>query len=415
MSAKLPFQVRIKVLCLYLFVLFIVYLARSYLGSFFIFLYYFLLFFPIASLIHLLIAFGSIRYHQEFSSEHPVKGETVSYKLLLVNESFLPVPYIQVRFKPLHPFLEPVMTDFSTFLPKNTAVEKQYQIQCPFRGTYTVGLEEIALEDYLRLFRVHRSVYHRTFYVYPRILRLRRLPAIIEGGTQQAQGTYRGPVPDTSLFAQLRLYRSGESLRRLDWKKFAGTGIPFIKSYETTTEPGLSIYLDLRRGDYSGLEALAIEDTSVEILVALTNFLLDKGIHTEIRAPGRRVFSFLGDSQAQFDQFYRSTIQLMFQDSKVSVVELFKVDREQGMKPGSALFITHLIDAGLFAFIEGSLRGNNAVAVVFNRGSIDRSDSSGREDSRTLEYFNRLRDRGARIIVVESAATLVEDMEAVHA
>ena len=408
MGIKAPFQVRFRALCLYLFVLFIVYLARSYVGSFFVFLYYFLLFFPIVSLLHLLIVQSGVRYHQEFSSEHPVKGETVSYRLLLVNESFLPAPYVQVRFKRLNPFMERIMSDFSTYLAGGAEVEKRYRIQCPYRGIYTVGLAEIALEDFLRLFRVRRSVYHRTFYVYPRILYLKHFPAVIEGGSQKAFGTYQGAVPDTSLFAMLRPYRDGESLRHLDWKKFANTGSPFLKSYETTTEPGLSIYLDLRRAKHSGVEALEIEDTSVEILVALARFLLEKGIRIEIRAPGRRVYQFIGDNSAQFDEFYHSTTQLMFKDSDRGLADLYRADRRLKCNTGSALFITHLIDAGLFALIEESLSGDNEVAVVFNRRGLG-------EDRRTLEYFNRLRDRGARIIVVDSADTLVEDLGAARA
>ncbi len=407
MADKLPFTIRIKAFSLYLFFLFLIYLARSYLGFIFIFFFYMALFFPIGSLLYLLIAAARIRYHQEFSTEHPVKGQTVTYRLTLTNESPLPIPYLIVHFKPVNPFMERITTDFSTYLGRYGITERKYEIQLPFRGIYTVGLDNLVFEDLFHLFRITRSVWYRTFYVYPRILYLNRFPYILKGGTQKTHGTFQGTVPDLSLFTQLKAYRSGESLRHICWKKFASTGIPFLREYEITTEPGLTIYVDLRRGTHIGINALKIEDTSIEILVSLVKYFLDQGIRIIIRAPGRNLYSFTGNNRIQFNDFYTSTFQLLFQKT-ISPAKLYRADRKSGFQSSSSLFITHLMDADLFAFIEESLGMKNTISVIFNHAGCEDQDVA-------LQYFNRLRDRGAKILVVRDSDSIVEDLGAIRA
>ncbi|MBA7695445.1 hypothetical protein ES703_104073 [subsurface metagenome] len=253
-----------------------------------------------------------------------------------------------------------------------------------------MGLDNLVFEDLFHLFRITRSVWYRTFYVYPRILYLNRFPYILKGGTQKTHGTFQGTVPDLSLFTQLKAYRSGESLRHIYWKKFASTGIPFLREYEITTEPGLTIYVDLRRGTHRGINALKIEDTSIEILVSLVKYFLDQGIRIIIRAPGRNLYSFTGNNRIQFNDFYTSTFQLLFQKT-ISPAKLYRADRKSGFQSSSSLFITHLMDADLFAFIEESLGMKNTISVIFNHAACEDQDLA-------LQYFNRLRDRGAKIL-----------------
>jgi uncharacterized protein (DUF58 family) len=305
---------------------------------------------------------------------------------------------IHVRFKQIHPHVQRMSDNFSVFLARNERVHKEYQIRCSYRGIYTVGLQEIALEDPLHLFRITLKVWYRTFYVYPRILNLGRIPSIIEGGTEKAHGSFQGTVPDTSLFSRLRDYRRGESLHHLYWKKFASTGIPYLKSYDTSTEPGLTVYLDLRQRE-QGLQAMAVEDTSVEILVALVRFFFDRGIRTRIRAPGRTLYSYTGASREQFHDFYTSTTRLIFQDT-VSPVELYRIEQQTS----AVLFITHFIDTELFALLERSVGSDSLLAVILNL--------TGQELTvHTQRYLQRLQERGAGMLIVHGAETIVSDLE----
>ncbi len=402
----LPLGVRGRALALYLAVLVLAYLAGSYLGALFLGLFYLVLFMPLLSLVHLAVTASHIRYHQSFSTEHPVKNEGVVYRLEVANESILPMPAVTVRFKQVHPFMEELMPDFTSLLRARGRLSRSYSLRCPFRGIYTVGLEAVEVPDLLGLVRLRLSVYYRTFYVYPRVLQLASFPTAEVEGRQSALGASGGLLPDHSLFVQLRAYRRGESLRHLYWRKFAATGIPQIREYQSGSEPAVTLYLDSRRAPRRGSAGLAVEDASVEILVALVRFLLLQGVATHVRAPGRTVFSFSGAGIDDFDAFYRHTSELFFQDTG-SPMRLYRHDLASGMlAPSAVLVISHLMDPELFTVLEESLQSREPVSLVFNH-----SGYPPLARRRNRRYFNLLRDRGARIVEVEDTRSIVEDLE----
>jgi hypothetical protein len=348
----------------------------------------------------------ALKYHQDFSTEHPVKGESVSYRLALANEAWLPLHCLQARFKAVHPFLEEVLPDFSMHLPAGGRLEREYRIHCPFRGIYTVGLESLEAEDSLGLLRLRRRVWHRTFYVYPRVLMLRAFSAGPERSEQLAQGSSVGAVPDFALFAQLRRYRRGEPLRHVAWKKFAATGTPFLKEFDTSAQPGVSIYFDLRETGLSGRQALQAEDVSMEILVALVRYYLDRGIPLSVRAPGRSLFGFQGSLPSQFQDFYASTMKLIFQPA-ISPAALYRYDMQGGEAEGSsAILVTHRYDPEVFALLESSLAVGTPLALILNQSGHEEA-----ERRRALPYLQALRERGAAIRLVRGTATILEDLE----
>jgi uncharacterized protein (DUF58 family) len=406
MIADLPAVPRIRRLGVYLLALFVLYLAGSYVASFFLFLFYLLFFLLVLSLLYLLLTFFSLRYYQEFSTEHPIKGESVTYRLSLANETILPLHFLEVRFKTIHPFMEEVLPAFTTFLPGGGRVEKQYRIHCPFRGIYTVGLQTLEAEGPLHFLLLRRRVWYRTFYVYPRVLSLRAFSTGAEKSERLSQGSSTGAVPDYALFSRLRNYRQGESLRHVAWKKFAATGSPFLKEYDTSAEPGVTIYFDLRQTQLKGRRALETEDVSVEILVALVKFYLDQDVPVTVRAPGRNVYTFRAGSGSRFQRFYESTMELIFQQT-ISPAALYRLDKQSGsFEAASAIVVSHLFDPQVFSLVEDSLSGETPVSLILNQNGYDEAERKA-----VFPYLYGLSERGANIHFVDGPATIVEDLQ----
>lgn len=391
---------------MYLLALFVAYLAGSYVAPFFLYLFFILLILPLLSLSYLLLTFLRLKYYQDFSTEHPMKGESVVYRLILSNETFLPLHHLAVGFKTIHPFMEAILPRFTTYIRAGDRLEKVYEINCPFRGIYTVGLESLSAEDPLHLVVLHRRVWFRTFYVYPRVLPLRRFSTGLERSERLTQGASTGAVPDFALFSQLRSYHYGESLHHLAWKKFASTGTPYIKVYDTSAEPGVTIYFDLRPTEASGMKALETEDVSVDVLVALVRYYLDQGVPVAVRAPGRTVYSFRGDTASAFQRFYLSTMELLFQPT-ISPAAFYQLDnRAGGYESTSAIIISHLFDPEIFSTVEESLVAETSVALILNRSGYARAQRKA-----VVPYLYSLSERGANIRFVDGPEDIVESLE----
>ena len=434
---RLPLLLGLRALGIYLFAVIISYLAAAYLGTFFVVFASAIILLPVLSFLLLLLASFGLRYRQHFSNEHPVKGQVIAYRCVIQNTSFIPLPRVRALFRAIRP------TDadhpgigvrgsrdrghqqvLETFLPGNEEVAREQTVQLPYRGIYNIGLDRIELGDTLQLFTIRPRVRRRAFRVYPRILQLRSF----RPGTERRFGTSEegslGALPDYALFNQLREYRPGESVRHLAWKKFASTGIPVVKDYDSTSEPAVTIYVDLRPMPPHTEDVLLAEDVTVEALVALVNHFLERNLPVIVRAASRELFDFSGDHSSDFKRFYESTFALLF-ESDISAARLYQSHLETGMNTevNSMFFITHLLDPEILLLLEEQRANNFQLTLIYNQtaeaaGGVPGAGSpwpAAGADRQTLAYsgyFNRLREQGTRVVTLRGAESIVADLEA---
>ena len=414
--ARFPFTLRLRACGTYLFAIVIGYLAAAYLGTFFAVFATMFILLPLISLLLLLIAGAGLRYSQHFSNEQPVKGQELQYRCIVENGSALPLPRVRALFRAIRPTADGgnggeagggASQNLLTYLPGHQYVEREQTVQLPYRGIYTVGLDRIELSDTLQLFTVRPRVKVREFRVYPRILPV----GSFEPGSERRLGTSEvgslGTLPDYSLFNQLREYRPGESVRHLAWKKFASTGVPVVKEYDSTSEPAVSIYVDLRPVPPAAPDVLLTEDVTVEALVALVNHFLQRNLPVTVRAASRELYEFIGDHSSDFARFYESTFELLFV-SDISAARLYETHLETGMNTevNSMFFITHLLDPEILLLLEEQRASNFQVTLIYNQ-TAGAGDTHG-------GYFNRLREQGTRVVTLRSAGSIVADLEAGH-
>lgn len=415
LAAQFPFTLRLRACGVYLFAIVVAYLAAAYLGTFFaVFATVFILL-PIISLLILVIAAAGLRYSQHFSNEQPVKGQELQYRCIIENGSALPLPRVRALFRAIRPTADDgggetgagAAQSLLTYLPGHQFVEREQTVQLPYRGIYAVGLDRIELSDTLQLFTVRPRVKVREFRVYPRILPI----GSFQPGSERRLGTSEvgslGTLPDYSLFNQLREYRPGESVRHLAWKKFASTGVPVVKDYDSTSEPAVSIYVDLRPVPRAAPDVLLTEDVTVEALVALVNHFLQRNLPVTVRAASRSLYEFIGDHSSDFSRFYESTFELLFV-SDISAARLYETHLETGMNTevNSMFFITHLLDPEILLLLEEQRASNFQVTLIYNQ-------TAGAGDSHAA-YFSRLREQGTRVVTLRSAGSIVADLEAHH-
>lgn len=399
---------RARALGFYAGVLVIAYLAAAYLGGFFVVLAVTLLLIPILSFAALQAAAAAVGYGQRFSSAHPVKGERIVYSLRIENRSVIPVSQLHVEFKAVRPLGETVLPDLSIYLGGSAVIDRDYPIRLPYRGIYTIGIRRVTLRDPLRLFAVRPQVGFREFQVFPRVLKLSRLAAGDQAHPHAGRRESMIGEPDYAMFTQLREARHGEAARHIAWRKFAAVGKPFVRQYQASSEPAVTIYVDLRMppAEAAGAPVLAVEDVTIEALLAVVRYFLSTGVPTAVRAAvGQQVYAFAGRHLDEFDRLYRENFRLAFKDS-VSPARLFWADWEARADDAeSVMFLTHHLDPELFTIIEASVSSKQVTGVIFNgtgRGPGALHDAE--------QYFNTVRNRGGRVMLLRGPDTIEEDL-----
>lgn len=406
---KINKYVRWPALGIYAFCVYIIYLIGTIYAEYIFILFVVMLLYPILSLILLIISYMTIRYSQNFSTDHPIKGKGVDYTILITNPSLFPIAHVNIVFRSVTPSGETKLPNLNFFIMPFGSFKKTFEIKCPYRGIYMVGFEELMIEDLLHFFRIPLKIWHQTFYVYPQVLELQYISAGLEEIRGGDKGLPFGGEPDYAMFDQLKEYRDGESIRHIYWKKTAIIGKPMLKQFDATPDPAVHIYFDLRKPIEKYISELEIEDVSVEILTSLTNFFLRHSINTTVKAPGSEYFNFTGKNPTDFGEFYNLTANLVFQDT-ISLAKLFRsVAIRKDLNSNAVFFVTHILDLELFTMIQASLESNMIFTVIFNQCGFD---SEGK--AKNIDYFNSLRNQGARIIAVEGTATIIEDLQREH-
>lgn len=398
-----PLFVRLGAALIYLFIAALIYLAGIHVAPIFYFLYLLVLLVPLAAVAQIVVTLIGLRYYQDFDTEHPVKGQGIGYRLTVANEIFLATCVVRVRFKLIHPDLDSSLQDLQLSFAGRGSFQKNYRISCPYRGIYTVGLESLELRDLIGWLRFRRPVYHRTFYVYPRIIELE--PAF---GVSRSYGLKKlsraGRESDFALIEGLEEYRSGMPVKHIAWKKFVGTGHPYLKSYGKSAEPGITLYLDLRRNEQPEAHELEAEDCSIEIAVALVKYFLDNRIPVVAKAMGTTLHHFSGSDAEAFDLYYRDTINLIFQKT-ISPTVLYHADRRATGSGGSVLFITHHLDAEMLELIETGETGS--VGAIVNQTAL-----TAKEKQRLAARREHMAEAGGTLFVVDGPETIREDLQA---
>ena len=96
---------------------------------------------------------------------------------------------------------------------------------------------------------------------------------------------------------------------------------------------------------------------------------------------------------------------LIFQDT-ISPAALYRSDSAATTRDGSTLIVTHILDGDIFSLVEESLVQGSSIILVFNQAGY-----TAEEKEQADNYFQNLRERGARILVVDSSDTIVTDLE----
>jgi uncharacterized protein (DUF58 family) len=217
-------------------------------------------------------ALGNLGIRRRFS-DHAFLGEQVAVTLELENRGRLPLPWVQ--------FSESVPLMLRTERPVNQVItlpgrqqrDVTYSVQAMRRGYYRLGPLRLAAGDQFgfneRQFRL-RADY---LTVYPRITPLTRLglPSRLPFGTiASRQRLFEDPARPVGV----RGYRSGDSLRQINWKVSAHTENLVVKTFQPAISLETAVLLNLDGRDYS--DRYGGPEWAIELAASLAAHLVEQ-------------------------------------------------------------------------------------------------------------------------------------------
>lgn len=229
------------------------------------------------SLVSLLLAMLTLRVDSEIDKTSALRGETIKYTLYLKGIAILPVTgFLAVKSAEFEK--RSLRRKRHTFIMVPSFMIKhnfKFEIPCSHVGLWNVGIKSLHFEDIFGLFdlpivRSKKSTYTVELAVMPHI---HELEYDIESDSSGDYGSNSDlDSEEGELLGDSRIYREGDSLKRINWKLSVRTKTLYARKYEMPQKPRISIVTDCAFLDDGVGDSV---DIACESAISLIKFFAD--------------------------------------------------------------------------------------------------------------------------------------------
>lgn len=232
-------------------------------------------------------AFRKLNFSRHFT-DHAFLSERVEVTITLRNNSRLPLPWLQAA-ESVPPQLGAGKTpSVAVSLRGKETSRFQYSIRPTRRGYYRLGPLHLRSGDLFGWSEQSGVSQPSYLTVYPRITPLARLgfPSRLPfGAIAGNQRLFEDPARPVGV----RDYRSGDSLRQINWKVSAHTNSLVVRTLQPAISLDTAIVLNLNRDDYERRTRYSAPEWAIEVAASIAAHLTERqqavGLMTNGRDP----------------------------------------------------------------------------------------------------------------------------------
>ena len=319
-------------------------------------------FVPVVAVVYLLCVYFRFKIYQKLESRNVVCGQPVPYFFVLQNDDHFAFTSVGVRLFSSFSFVEKLPDGMSYELLPGDNYTFETKLVCKYRGEYEVGVKEIVITDFLRLFQVSYRVPETIrALVLPKVVRLSELYCIADAQALLQRETYRAQTePDVVV----REYVPGDALKQIHWKVTARERKLKVRNRTGEEKAGIAILCDTKRYADDNREYLPLENKMLETLLALTVYFAQRNMACDISYGQRGMVRRHVEDLKDFDVFYRQVSGIDF--AKEESVEM---TGRQAMTGGVwqdcriLFFVLHVWSDALWEMAE-QIAASGGIAVL---------------------------------------------------
>lgn len=227
----------------------------------FLFVYFF-------SLAYSKIVSDAIRIERPISKVKLASQEHAKITITIKNYSFLPVfvCYVYDFVSTLYVFNNKNRHLF--FLRPHEIKKMDYEILAQDRGEFEIGPVKIQVRDPLNLFPFELEIPSTAKIT----IRPKRINLSVNPLASLPQGLIDIKNPcyeDITMRRSIREYKSGDEIKRINWRAFAKYGSIFTNEYEDTFDAPFFVFLNLAEDDYELPTRFYKTERAIEIAAAI--------------------------------------------------------------------------------------------------------------------------------------------------
>lgn len=339
---------------------------------------------PVVSAVYLLAVYLRFKIYQKLESRNVVCGQPVPYFFVLQNDDYFAFTSVGVRLFSSFSYVEKLPDGTSYELLPGDKYTFETKLVCKYRGEYEVGVKEIVITDFLRLFQISYRVPETIkALVLPRVVRVDELQCIADIADLLQRETYRA---QTQADVVVRDYVAGDALKQIHWKATARAQALKVRNRTGEEKTGIAILCDTKRYSGDNREYLPLENKMLEVLLALTVYFAQRNMACDICYGQRGMVRCHVQDLQDFDAFYRQASGIDFAKEE-AVEETGRQALTAGVWQDCRIlfFVLHMWSDAVWQMAEQIAAGGGiAVLCLVTDGNMDEYLKFGSERKRIV-------------------------------
>ena len=268
---------------------------------------------PVVSYLLAVITKRHLYFTETLHTDFVAKNEKTEYKVKIENHGFLPCFLIRIKLDFAHIGLDSDLDDVYLSIAPRRARAIRTNISGSYRGIYEVGTNDIAIYDFLGLFKLRpKYTSQARLTIAPGIT---LMPNLINESTDDGETTTKRNLPgsDLSVATELRDYLPTDSYRQIHWKATAKKGKLMSKNPQEILQPQSVFLVDNRRISKSLLKTLETEDQLIGRVVSMMSHCHNLGYRMSVQTLRTRFLNNIEQGfTTDFNRLYHEIATLPF-------------------------------------------------------------------------------------------------------
>lgn len=351
---------------------------------------------PVVSFAYVLLVFFCFRMYQKMESRDAVAGRKTKYYFTLKNESLLPFASVRVKMYSVFSYVENMDEDTEYELLRGDEYTFETNMICKYRGEYHVGIQEVIITDFLRLFRLkYKPGSTIQAIVKPPVTHLKKIESIINIlGVMEKSNVSANSQRDVLV----RDYVRGDSLKHISWKLSAKENHLMVRKEIGEEKQGVALVGDTCQYYQNEKDYIPLEHKILEIVGSIGIYLAENNVAYTSYYRQRKEVIYRVAGVKNYQDFYNALCKIVFSEEYhfASFLELL-VEKGYFYDCKVVFAVLHRLDHEIIRLAERLV--NMETAVVLYVVSNENHE----------EYMQFVNDK-LKIIVVPVEANIEEIM-----
>lgn len=243
----------------------------------------------------------SVKVYVEIPDREYFCGTEEQIIVTIKNKGVFFIPYIIIK----NQMFKYLFNDYNgevLSLKYGEELDLKYDVNFPVRGIYHLGRFNIWIRDLFGLIDLKKDDdKKKSIKVYPNIFNLNKN---VFQGNDILKNTFlsKSNIEDQYYTRDMRKYKEGDSLKRINWKVSAKKQELFIRNYETVSGEEFALFLDMNENNYA-LDARGVkEEAMVDFAVSLVSDMIKKSVEINFILNDRHQTHFGINEKSDFEK-----------------------------------------------------------------------------------------------------------------